>query len=82
MADWISYDEDLSKHEKREKLDLRAQKLFGIIKDIYRKIHRSKPATILPAHETIKALKDYQIEFEQRKSEALAHLYQYARAHT
>ena len=79
MANWISHDEDLRKHEKREKLDLRTQKLFGIIKDAYRKINRSKPGTVFPTGETIKALKDYRIEFEQRESEAFAHLYYQAR---
>lgn len=77
MADWISHDEDLRKHGGREKSTLRTQKLFGIIKDIYRKINRSKPATVFPTCETIKALKDYQIEFEQRKSEAVAQWYHY-----
>ncbi len=77
MANWISHDEDLTKPEKREKPNLRSQKLFGIIKNLYRKVNGSKPAIIFPTHETIKALKDYQIEFEQGKAQAFAHLYHY-----
>lgn len=81
MANWINHDEDLRKHEKRGKLNLRTQKLFGIIKDIYHKINRSKPATAFATCETIEALKDYRIEFEQRKSEAFVHLFNQARTY-
>jgi hypothetical protein len=67
-------DKDLRKDRERGRFNLRAENLFGIIKDICRKIDRSKPANVFPTDETIKALKDYQIEFEQKKSEALAWL--------
>lgn len=81
MENWINHDQDLAKHEKREKLNLGAQKLLGIIRDVYRKINRSKPATVFPTHETIKTLKHYQMESERRKSEAFAHLYNQMRVY-
>ncbi len=77
MANWISRNEDLRKDEKREKRDLKAQKMFGIIRDVYRKINRSKPATGSPTGETIKVLRNFQIELEERKSGAVAHWYRH-----
>ncbi len=74
MTNWMRRDKDLRKDRERGRFNLRAENLFGIIKNVYRKINRSKPANVFPTHETIKALKDYQIEFEQKKSEALVGL--------
>jgi len=77
MVNRISRDECPRKHEKREKLNLKAQKMFGIIRDVYSKINRSKPQVVSPTCETIKVLKDHQIELEERKSEAVAYWYRY-----
>ena len=77
LASWIGQNEDLRKHERANMPIPRAQKMFGIIRDLYRKINRHKPGTFLPTYETAKVLKDYRIELEERKSEALAHWYRY-----
>jgi len=77
LASWISQNEDSRKHERANMPKPRAQKMFGIIGDLYRKIKRLKPGTVLPTYETAKVLKDYRIELEERKSEAVAYWYRY-----
>ena len=77
LASWISQNEDLRKRERANKPNLGAQKILGIIRDLYRKINRSKPVTVSSTCETIKALKDFQMELEERKSEAVAYWYRY-----
>jgi len=77
LASWISRNEDLGKHESGNKPNLGAQRIFGIIRNLYGKISRVKPETDLPTYETAKVLKDYRIELEERKSEAVAYWYRY-----
>ena len=77
MASWIGQNEDLGKHESGNKPNLGAQRIFGIIRNLYGKISRVKPETDLPTYETAKALKDHRIELEERKPGAIAYWYRY-----
>ncbi|MEA2090098.1 MAG: hypothetical protein U9O89_04995 [Thermoproteota archaeon] len=73
MANWINREAGWKKRETKDKFTFGTQRLFGVIKNLHRRIVRSKLATVFPAHETIKTLKNYQIEFELQKSKAIAH---------
>jgi len=77
LASCISRNEDSGKHERANMPNPQAQKMFGIIRNLYGKISRVKPETDLPTYETAKALKDHRIELEERKSEAIAYWYRY-----
>jgi len=74
MANWMRHEQDLRKHEEKEKLDLRAQKLFGAVKSLNRKILRSKLETISSGHQTVEMTEDYQREFELQKCKAIIHI--------
>ena len=74
MANWISHDENLRKHEKKGKLDLRTQKLFGVIKGFRRRIDRSKPATVFSGYQTVKMFEDCQRELELQEAKAIMHI--------
>ena len=77
LASCISRNEDLRKHESGNKPNLGAQRIFGIIRNLYGKISRVRPETDLPIYETAKVLKDRRMELEEWKSEAVAYWYRY-----
>ncbi len=74
MANWISRDRDLKKHEEGEKPGPREQGLFGIVKGIYYRINRSKPVTVFSGHQTMKIFEDHQRMFELQKSKAIMYV--------
>ncbi|NIU81434.1 hypothetical protein GWN63_04215 [Candidatus Bathyarchaeota archaeon] len=73
MANWIGNNGKLREFLERKKSGLTTQKLFGIIKGVYRRMNRSDSPITYPTDELVKATRDYPVEFERRKSEALAH---------
>ncbi len=77
LASSIGRNEDLRKHESANKPNLGAQKILGIIRDLYSKIGRVRPGGGLPTYETMKVLKDHRMELEERKSEAVAYWYRH-----
>ena len=74
MAGWIDREAGWKKRETKEKSSFRTQGLFGIIKNLHRKISRPKPATVFSGCYTVKMFEDYQREFELQKSKAIAHI--------
>lgn len=75
MADWTNREASWKKRETNEKSSFRTQELFGIIKNLHRKMLRSKPATVFSRYQAVKMFEDYQRGFELQKSKAFAHIY-------
>ena len=73
MAGWTNREASWKKRETKEKSSFITKGLFGIIKNLHRKISGSKPATFFPGYQTIKMFEDYQREFQLQKSKAIAH---------
>ena len=74
MASWMKREVSWKKRETKEKSSLITQGLFGIIKNLHRKIYRSKLATVFSEYQAVKMFEDYQIESELQKSRAIAHI--------
>lgn len=74
MAGWIDREASWRKRETKEKSSFTTQGLFGMIKNLHRKISRPKPATVFSGYHTVKMFEDYQREFELQKSKAIAHI--------
>jgi len=74
MASWINREASWKKRETKEKSSFITKGLFGIIKNLHRKIMRSKPATVFSRYQAVKMFEDYQREFELQKSKAITHI--------
>jgi len=74
MAGWIDREESWRKRETKEKSSFITEGLFGVIKNLHRKISRSKPATVFSRYHTAKMFEDHHREFELQKSKAIAHI--------
>jgi len=74
MASWMKREVSWKKRETKEKSSLITQGLFGIIKNLHRKIYYSNPATVFSGYQAIKMFEDYEREYELQKSKAIAHI--------
>lgn len=74
MTGWIDREASWKKRESKEKSSFITQRLFGIIKNLHRKMSSSKTATVFSGTHAAKMFEDYQREFELQKSKAIAHI--------
>ncbi len=72
MAGWIDREASWKKRETKEKSSFTTDGLFGVIKNLHRKMSHSKTATVFSGTHTAKMFEDYQREFELQKSKAIA----------
>jgi len=72
LVDWINREAGWKKSDAKE--SSLTQGLFGIIRNLHRRISCSEPATIFPRYETPKLFEEYRREFEMQKSKAIAHV--------
>lgn len=73
MASWINREASWKKREQKEKSSFETQGLFGIIKNLHRKMLKSKQATVISEYQAAKTLEAHEREFELQKSKAIAH---------
>lgn len=72
MVNQVSSEADLRERGRGAKFTLITQKLFGVIKSIRYRINQPKPAAVFLTYQTTERLREYLIEFEQKKSKAIA----------
>jgi len=72
LVDWINREANWKKSETKGSFI--AQGLFGIIKDLHRKISCFKPTTVFSGYQTVELFEEYQRESELQKSKAIAHI--------
>jgi len=72
LVGWINCEASWKKRETKGSFI--AQGLFGIVKDLYRRVSGFKPVAVFSGFQAVKLFEEYQRDFELQKSKAIAHV--------